>query len=614
MGRVSVAAAIASSLAFMVSAQRGAPVVQQPVFRTSTDLIQVDTVVVDKDGKTVRGLTKEDFEILDNGKTQSVVALNEFHHDRTVLAVTTDVAGNSAERLVVLVLDDKRPSPQKKDIARAFVRALAGHAQMALVRTSTEPGVEFTSNAQALLDALDAPPTVSAPFAVPQSWTGPHLSGLSPELSPGRSGPLAPTRMLPNTDFGAVRDRSLSANDGRRKVFVVISEGEFNDGVGRDFLMKDAQKNAEGKRSQKGLLDDLHKRFTQLLQIAERSNSAIYAVNPRETAATPASPDSALVALTARSGGYSLGPGESLSSNLDRVMEEVNDYYVLGFSPTDRRTQTHTIEVKVRRSDFTVRHRKQYGLDDPARERALKASEKDPLLGLAYSPVSTGEIPLRAWATITTPSPGTIAAPIALWLDTGDARIDEYGVFVINMNTNKESVKPVGRSLVGLPPSPFPLEAPALPPGSYQLRVAARSADAGRGGSVYLAVRIPDFTKTPLAITGLLLGNGNTRRPDLGSLPFVPTLERTFDATTRLRVAFDVWRKTPASDAHVFIEIVNSEGTTALRVHDATLATSDRHINTPVTLTGLAPGLYTLRITATSGATRAQQEIGFQLR
>src|SRR5262245_18392788 len=261
MGRVSVAAAIVSSLTLVVSAQRAAPVTQQPVFRTTTDLVQVDTVVVDKDGKPVRGLRKEDFELLDNGKAQVVVALNEFHHDRSNLPIANDVASNSAERLVVLMLDDGKPwagtrSDQRKDVARAFVRALAGHAQMALVRTSTEPGVEFTSNAQALLDALDMAPTIVAPFTTQTGkWTLniPGMTALAPEFSPGRVGQGAPTSAGPNTDFGAVRDRSLSANDGRRKVFIVISDGNFDNGVDQQFLLKDAKKNAEGNLSEKGL-------------------------------------------------------------------------------------------------------------------------------------------------------------------------------------------------------------------------------------------------------------------------------------------------------------------------------------------------------------------------
>ena len=109
------AVAIVSSFAVVLAAQRGAePQTQQPTFRARADLIQVDTVVVDKEGRPVRGLTKADFQLLDNGKPQEIVALTEYQHERVVLGTDVeppqvDVATNSgptAQRLVLIMLDD----------------------------------------------------------------------------------------------------------------------------------------------------------------------------------------------------------------------------------------------------------------------------------------------------------------------------------------------------------------------------------------------------------------------------------------------------------------------------------------------------------------------------
>ena len=46
-------------------------------FRTESILVQVPVIVLDKQGKHVRGLTKEDFKVLENGKEQSVSAFEE---------------------------------------------------------------------------------------------------------------------------------------------------------------------------------------------------------------------------------------------------------------------------------------------------------------------------------------------------------------------------------------------------------------------------------------------------------------------------------------------------------------------------------------------------------
>ncbi len=169
-------AAAAVLLMVGLQAQQSTPAQQIPVFRSGTTLVQLDVVVTDKAGKPVAGLTKDDFTILDGGRERPVVAMNEYHHEAPRAAIlSSDVASGATERLVVVVLDDHsktgEPLERAKDVAREIIRALAGRAQLALVRTSREPGVEFTSNAQALLEALDLQPTVEAQLVRPtMAW------------------------------------------------------------------------------------------------------------------------------------------------------------------------------------------------------------------------------------------------------------------------------------------------------------------------------------------------------------------------------------------------------------------------------------------------------------
>src|SRR5262245_2000570 len=53
-----------------------------PTFRSRTELIIVDAVVVDKDGTTVRGLKATDFALTDRKKPQRIETFEEVSHVR----------------------------------------------------------------------------------------------------------------------------------------------------------------------------------------------------------------------------------------------------------------------------------------------------------------------------------------------------------------------------------------------------------------------------------------------------------------------------------------------------------------------------------------------------
>ncbi len=50
------------------------PQSQQPTFKVQVDYVEVDVVVTDKQGNLVRDLKKEDFQVLEDGKAQTISA------------------------------------------------------------------------------------------------------------------------------------------------------------------------------------------------------------------------------------------------------------------------------------------------------------------------------------------------------------------------------------------------------------------------------------------------------------------------------------------------------------------------------------------------------------
>ena len=144
---------------------------QQPTFRSGVELVQVDVVVVDKDGKHVRGLKAADFAVLDRDKPQTIATFEEVSHERPREAAPAplltrparlDVGNNQtarSDRLVVMVIDDlhiyKGRTERAQDIARQIVSQLGPQASMAVLFTSANRNTQVTEDRAELLAAID---------------------------------------------------------------------------------------------------------------------------------------------------------------------------------------------------------------------------------------------------------------------------------------------------------------------------------------------------------------------------------------------------------------------------------------------------------------------------
>src|SRR5260221_658473 len=161
---------LTSTFAQQAQAPPGQPAV---TFKAEVNYVDVDTVVTDQQGNFVKGLTRDDFELLEDGKPQKVemfsyVDLPLERPERLVFGnrpVVNDVKTNQqslAGRLYVLVLDDLDTSMFRsgtvKRTARQFVeRHLSPNDVAAVVYTSGrgDASQEFTSDPQLLLAAVD---------------------------------------------------------------------------------------------------------------------------------------------------------------------------------------------------------------------------------------------------------------------------------------------------------------------------------------------------------------------------------------------------------------------------------------------------------------------------
>ncbi len=143
--------------------------------RVDTKLVEIAAVVRDGHGKAISGLTKDDFHILDDGKTRLIdhfsvdnasgEALNNHKSASTPEALKSGVPATFARppRFLALFFDDVNATDgalgnglkQTQAAAKKFVKdALKGDVRIALYTASGPQTVEFTTDEVKLVDAI----------------------------------------------------------------------------------------------------------------------------------------------------------------------------------------------------------------------------------------------------------------------------------------------------------------------------------------------------------------------------------------------------------------------------------------------------------------------------
>src|SRR5829696_1225939 len=169
MRRTSLAVVLALAAGSSVPAQQR----PAPTFRVEVNYVEIDAVVTDAQGGFVRDLTKDDFELIEEGTPQSINALAMV--DLPVArvdpplfrgtAIEPDVRTNTGEfngRVILIVLDDlqtdfRRTQPVRA-AAKQFIRRFVGiNDVVAIAHTGSgaNSGQDFTNSQPRLLKSID---------------------------------------------------------------------------------------------------------------------------------------------------------------------------------------------------------------------------------------------------------------------------------------------------------------------------------------------------------------------------------------------------------------------------------------------------------------------------
>jgi VWFA-related protein len=639
-----------SILAVSVESQQPQTSPQPPVFRSGVELVQVEVVVTDRDGRPVRGLTQADFAVLDRKKPQQIAAFEEVRHDRPDAPLPfpadlkMDVSDNRygpSERLVVVVIDDYNiwmyRTDKAKEIARRIIEQLSSRASMALLFTSRTGSTEVTQDRAELLAAVGR---MKGRQQVPRP--GAQCVGKGP-CGTAMVARIAGQRTLEDAA------RFIRANDGRRKAFVFVSEMAPPGGAGVDLLGEDADDNSLFRF-----------RLGQMLRSLHESNVAVYSLDPRghvsnqelvaECFPAPAAsgrdvsfdsctgdnwgqrPEDGAVRVAQRglehlaeaTGGFGIVNTDDFAGGIDRLVESLDNYYLLGFYPSDPRGGIfRPMRVTVNRPDVTVRYRRGY----MPPKKVTPPKRPDPAGTLLAAPMPMTTLPVRVFAaalpTGKKEARVIVSTEITLPADRlrqADGRLADTLAHVLvagDMNVGK-SKKQVRRTITfdarptNDAPAVFTIQSEVvLPPGRYQIRSAVHSQTLQQGGASYLPIDVPDFRKAATPLGNLVLMRAGSPVPGEAApagVPVPPTLDREFYRSDLVRIYTEVARSNNVDPASARLVITDANNTRvlsrpvrAIRIDDHRHALAD-----DITL-DLAAGAY--RLTIVLESTDARREV-----
>ena len=222
--------------------------------------------------------------------------------------------------------------------------------------------------------------------------------------------------------------------------------------------------------------------------------------------------------LAERTGGAAAVDSNDTLTPLARVAQESSHYYLLGYTPTDakRDGRFHSVDVRVRRPGFRVAARRGYVAPDDDRRAAKDRQEASgPLADLIRRPVPTAGLSLAAQAVAFPSAADNVAVIVEIAAPDRTGRTGSAEPSTVDL-----VFQPVG---IGQPPIaavearlalPSAAEGQAavdrarvvqrltLPPGDYQIRIAARESG-GAAGAVICELEVPD------APAGLSLATAN---------------------------------------------------------------------------------------------------------
>ena len=339
-------------------------------------------------------------------------------------------------------------------------------------------------------------------------------------------------------------------------------------------------------------------------------------------------------------GGFAVVNRNDFKDAFQRIVDDNSSYYVMGYySTNDKRDgRFRKIEVKLpNKPGYVIRARKGYVAPRgkaPEARAASKDGSSPELRDALESPLPLSALPMSVTAAVFKgPAPNgsvVISAFVngsSLPLAEAEGGMMKNDLEAIAVATNdKGKTFATGRNTVTLNMKPDTAKRVAatgfriissmdLAPGRYTLRVAVRESNTKKAGSVNFDLEVPDFLKDPLtmsdiALTSQLSGVAPTIRPKdplEKMLPGPLTSYRQFPQADEIALFTEIYDNVKQAHKTHIVATVKAEGGTQVFQTQEDRDSADLKgsaggygFEARIPLKQLAPGLYVLRVEATT--------------
>jgi VWFA-related protein len=495
-----------------------------PTFPSGVELVRLDVVVVDGEGRPVTGLAAEDFAVEENGRPRTIASFESIvvrapsapavpALQPTLVAVPR-VHAPEEGRCVLFFLDDVHLASSTMQQLRLslvpfverelrdgdWVTVVAPQAHVWwTARTAWErtqlPTILGRIGGQYSRDPFrDRLDEFKAMEAVERQPLGPHGGSLG-------GGDRIGGQSLLVEEVYAVARRRIGMTLGTLREAVASLAG-FRGHKSLVFY------------SQGFILAPRFSEFDQIVELARRANVAVHFVDPRglasacsESGADPDDCDNSVqrwlktaagaVSIAQATGGRDTRLNDPVAE-VHRILEESQAYYLVGYAPLEGRSGERKVRVRVLRDGLKVLARTRYVVVSPTALKTKRPPEVDALRSVS----DATDLPIRAEVRVPAPGPTALDAkgprlpvPIAIELAGEPSASKPRRLSVVIEARPRDRGEPVvdqAQVTVAAPDRPARFERLlALTPGVWQAGIAVRDVASGRLGSVVLTFEVP---------------------------------------------------------------------------------------------------------------------------